>query len=213
MRRAARVTVAVLAMAAVGVAAWRIYGAAVPDVACPASFARDDSRAARVVARLSGSPSSRALAAAAMKLEPTFCFGPADISLVTTERVLLVDTRLPDDEAAARVAHLFTHLVDGPPLRMPRSVDQCDQAVARAIDAEAVALARELEVRRELGVTRPVVRFEVEGAYRGSTASARAALVRDWLRAHPFGGVGVDALAPAYDARCRAEAGRAPSST
>ena len=211
MRRAGRVTAALVAIAAAGVVEWR--GVAVSrDDACPEAFALDEARAARVLDTLAASPSSRSLAARASELEPTLCFGPADISLVRTDRVLLVDRRLPDDEAAARVAHLLLHLVDGPPLRVPRSVRDCDAAVARAMDAEAVALARELDVRRELGVTRPVIRYEPEDAFRRAPAPERATLVREWLRAHPLGGEGVDALRPAYDARCRAEAGRATSS-
>jgi hypothetical protein len=168
---------------------------------CPARHARDDARALAVFTRLRASDEGRGLLAATPA--PPVCFGEPALNAVTTDGVLLLDARDGADEAAARVGHLLAHLAAG--LGEPRPGDAgCEAAVSASLRSEARALAIELRLRRDLGVTRPRVALSFEGAFWGAAPADREGLILDELRAHPDGAPGMDALASGYLRRCRA---------
>jgi hypothetical protein len=122
---------------------------------------------------------------------------------VTEAGVLMLDARAGDDETAARLAHLVTHLVDGAPYRDDPADDRDGFVrVAEALLAEARALDRELAARRALGVRDPVVVYELAAEWAEADEDARVAVIADWLEAHPDGGPGVDALGRAFRDRC-----------
>ncbi|MRG95306.1 hypothetical protein [Polyangium spumosum] len=175
--------------------------------ACPAGFRADEARRATILAKLGEAPvgadtRDRALA----KEKVTFCFGRLGVSSVTTSGVVLVDEALATSEAAARVGHLLTHVAEG--LRVePRegSDESCEVVTTRALAAEAKALSIELGLRRAFGVS-PAdarVRYAFESDFWATPEQAREALVLAYLRAHPDGAPGIDALASGYARRCR----------
>jgi hypothetical protein len=178
-----------------------------PPRACPARFALDPARAAALVEALRAAPDGAALLARAPA--PTLCFGPAAVSSVTTEGILLFDAGLRGPEAAARLGHLVDHLAEGLPMARPTDED-CAIQVDRALAAEARALALELRLRRALGAPSGDGRrlpYAFEDAFWTTPDDRREALVLADLRAHPDGGPGLDALASGYARRC-AEARR-----
>jgi len=137
------------------------------------------------------------------------CFGPAPVSVVTHDGALLIDARLDEGEAAARAGHLATHLSDGL-IPSPTRGDDCAAYVDRALHAEARALALELRLRRAFAGPRRVT-YEIEAPFWAAPAASREALIVDYLRAHPDGAPGIDALASGYARRC--ERAQIPAST
>jgi hypothetical protein len=173
-----------------------------PTRACPARFAPDPPRAAALVEALRAAPEGAALLGRAPS--PFLCFGPARVSSVTTDQVVLFDADLRGAEAAARLGHLVEHLAEGLPLGRVTDED-CAVQVDRALAAEARALALELRLRRALGAPSGDGRrlpFTFEDAFWAAPEDRREALVLADLRAHPDGGPGLDALASGYARRC-----------
>ncbi|MDC0741803.1 hypothetical protein [Polyangium mundeleinium] len=179
---------------------------------CPAGFRADDARAEGILAKLGDVPAgARARDQALAKGGISFCFGRIGVSSVTTSGAVLIDEALGTEEAAARVGHLLTHVAEG--LRVePRGGEDesCEVITERALAAEAAALSLELGLRRALGVGSSArVRYEFEGGYWAAPEKAREGLVLDYLRAHPDGAPGIDALASGYARRCREARGAA----
>jgi len=171
--------------------------------ACPAPWSADPDRAGALVERLRATDDGAALLAGlAPRPLPALCFGRAGPSSVTTEGVILLEAALDDGEAAARVGHLLQHVVEGLPMAHPHPGD-CDAQVGVALVAEARSLSLELRLRRALGVRAPRLRYPFEGAFWAAPAARREADVLDFLRAHPDGAPGLDALAAGYARRCR----------
>lgn len=168
------------------------------DPGCPAGLAPDAARTQALIARLAavdeGAAVTRRLTGA-----PRVCFGQVAVSAVSHEGVVLLDSAMPDAEAAARLGHLLLHVLDGSPAPSAGEAD-CDAAVRRALDIEARAFAMELRLRQALGVTG--LRYGFEEDLRRAPIEAREATIRAWLEAHPAGGQGVDALAEGYRRRC-----------
>ncbi|UQA62587.1 hypothetical protein [Polyangium aurulentum] len=134
---------------------------------------------------------------------PRVCFGPAAVSALTSEGVIMLDASLGEGEAAARLGHLSMHVARGSPLVLPEDRGGCDAAVERALAAEADALALELRLRRALGVTSPKIPYAFEEEHWRAEPEARTPLVLAYLRAHPDGAPGLDALGAGYARRCR----------
>lgn len=170
---------------------------------CPARFVEDPARQARIVERLrSTAEGARALDGWAGPLR--MCFGPARPSALTEDGLLLMEANQDEARAAARAGHLALHLVDGLPAIVAGKGD-CEGRVERALAAEARGLALELRVGRELGA--PPAEggpFEVEGVFWQAAPEAREAALVAYLRAHPDGAPGIDALAAGYAKRCAA---------
>jgi hypothetical protein len=175
---------------------------------CPASFAVDHDRARRLADRLEASAEGARLAAHVCRDSgPTVCFGKADISTITTEGVILFDERLSESEGAARLGHLVLHFVEGLPMSKPRPTD-CETQVERALQAEARALSLEIRLRRELDVRDRRLVYEFEEPYWAAGLEERESLILRYLKEHPNGAPGLDALAAGYMKRCRDAAGR-----
>jgi hypothetical protein len=134
--------------------------------------------------------------------KPQICFGQTELSTITTTGVIYFDDTLAESEGAARLGHLFMHFVDGLPMANPRPAD-CEAQVDEALRAESAALSLELQLRRELAVTKKKIVYEFELPYWAAPPNERERLVLDYLRAHPDGAPGIDALAAGYAKRCR----------
>lgn len=171
---------------------------------CPARYSADPERQAKIVEVLGKSQEGGAVVARWGR-PIRMCFGAVAPSVVTEEGMLLMDAKLEDARAAARAAHLLTHLVDGLPALVKGQGD-CEARVEQALAAEARALALELRLLRELGAPPPEGGpWEVEGIHWAAAPAAREAVLVDYLRSHPDGAPGVDALATGYARRCAAK--------
>lgn len=172
---------------------------------CPQGFAEDAARTAHVLSRLATVPETRELVRRTSGLRGRLCLGTVPVPMITTERVLLLSRGAGDDETAARVAHLLSHLdghfppVDGFDARAP-----CAPQVDAALHAEARAMDLELRLRTHFAVRDPRLHFAFTDEWTAAPSRAeRIDVVYRWLVAHPHGGEGVDSLAGAYRARCR----------
>jgi hypothetical protein len=171
---------------------------------CPRGFSTDTTRTDALLAALDRVPEGREVRNGVPNLAATHvCFGPAAVSALTSDGVALLDAALGDEEAAARLGHLFVHVKRGSPLVLPEDRAACDAAVERALAAEAEALALELGLRRALGVRVPKIAYAFEEPFWKAEPRARTELVLAYLRAHPDGAPGIDALASGYARRCR----------
>jgi len=173
-----------------------------PGRVCPDGFAGDGPREARVMAMLQHTVHGRSSAGKTPE-DVLMCFGAIDLSLVTDDGVMLLRDETSDAALAARVAHLLTHVHVGParfdPERRPPTQD-CDAWVDEVLRVEATAYATEIEVAHELGVTTPY-EFDHGGPPREEP-------IATYLRDHPDGSRGVDALARGYMDRCARAARR-----
>ncbi len=172
-----------------------------PVQQCPAAFTQNDSRANRLWERLGAAAAGATLTARGVS-KPLLCFGRTELSTITTEGVIYFDDKLDESEGTARPGHLFLHSVDGLPMSNPRPTD-CDTQVDEALRAESAALSLELQLRRELAVTNKRIAYQFEAPYWAAVPEKRERLVLDYLRAHPNGAPGIDALAASYAKRCR----------
>jgi hypothetical protein len=172
-----------------------------PVQQCPAAFTQNDDRASRLWERLGAASAGAALMARGAS-KPRLCFGRTEISTITTNGILYFDDKLDESEGAARLGHLFMHFVDGMPMSNPRPTD-CEAQVDEALRAESAALSLELQLRRELAVTSKRIMYQFEAPYWAAAPEERERLVLDYLRAHPDGAPGIDALAAGYAKRCR----------
>lgn len=170
--------------------------------ACPPNLAVDSVREKAILARLSGDADASAILGGGAGV--VICFGTGVEAAVTQDRVIQIDRRLPEIEAAARVLHLALHMREGSPLVGPPGVD-CARWLTAAMDEEARAYAMELQILDKAGV-RPTWPFVEEA--RGAVAGDRARVIGRWLWDHPDGGGGVPGLAKGYAARCEAEVRR-----
>ena len=168
---------------------------------CPAGFAPNEARANTLWKRLGASSAGARLIARGTS-KPPICFGQTELSNITTTGVMYFDDKLAEAEAAARLGHLFLHFVDGMPMANPRPTD-CEKQVDAALRAESVALSFELELRREFAVTNGRIGYLFEERYWAAEREQREPLILDYLRAHPHGAPGIDALAAGYTKRCR----------
>jgi hypothetical protein len=182
-----------------------------PPAKCPARFTADGGRQGRILERLRATgEGARVLSRWAGPV--SMCFGPARPSALTEEGVLLMEAAEDEARAAARAAHLIAHLADGLPALVAGKGD-CERRVEQALAAEARGLSVELRVGRELGA--PPAQggpFEVEAVYWQAPPEEREAALVGYLRAHPEGAPGVDALAAGYAKRCAAGGVGAPAS-
>jgi hypothetical protein len=178
-----------------------------PPLPCPLPFAPDGERARALESLLTSTPEGGAiLARIPRRSSPPVCFGPAVVSAITTDGVVLLDAGLEGPEAAARLGHLLIHAAEGLPMAHPTR-EPCPIQVDRALAAEAHALAVEIRLRRALGVAGsagPARRlpYAFEDDFWAAPAGEREALVLAYLHAHPDGAPGLDALASGYVRRC-----------
>lgn len=196
-RRTMRSLLFVLAIAA-AVASCR---SADSGARCPPLFTANENRARRLWDRLDDAPEGAAVIARASSL-PLVCFGQVDLSMVTTEGIVLFDNTLDDDEGAARLGHLLAHIVDGMPMGKPSDAD-CETQVNDALRLEAKSMSLELRLQRDLRVRAKRQAYEFEAGYWAAEESNREKFLWDYLRAHPNGAPGLDALANGYAKRCR----------
>ncbi len=178
-----------------------------PPQRCPARFAEDATRGPALVEALRATTEGAGiLARLPPSPAPHICFGPATTSAITPEGVILFTADLQGPEATARLGHLLLHLAEGLPMARPTAGD-CATQVDVALAAEARALAVELRLRRELGAPAPSgngrrLPYAFEDAFWAAPPAGREALILAYLRAHPDGAPGLDALAAGYARRC-----------
>ncbi len=141
------------------------------------------------------SPRSVRIAALA-GVDATLCFGATAPSEVSSDGIMRIDDRLGDVEAAARVAHLMSHV------REPvHAALACDAFVEATLRSEARAFSIEVRERVRLRLTNAVVELPFE---RDATEEG----VLSWLRSHPNGELGVRAVAADARALCRSRRSR-----
>jgi len=131
-----------------------------------------------------------------------FAEAPSSTAAVTPDGMVLLDARLGDAEAAARLGHLLHHVSRGFMGVEPRA-EGCEAAAREALAEEARALAFEVELRRALHVHGGFLKYEFEEAFFREAPGAREALIERYLLDHPDGAPGLDALATGYARRCR----------
>lgn len=157
---------------------------------CPMAARPDETRAARLHARLEGTE-----AASYLEAEHQICFSAQGPAVVTNESVVLLPRDGDEAALAARLGHLLEHVVRGT-LRDDPS-ETCDALANEALHREASAYALEIRLRDHFGLGRASF-IDLEAAYRRGGEPAILA----WLEAHPEGGAGVDALLRSYRERC-----------
>jgi hypothetical protein len=109
--------------------------------ACPAPFADDATRQARLAAILSSDPEARELT----RDLAAPCFGPVRSPGVLVDGRPMLDARGSDEALAARLAHLAVHVRDD-------LGDGCRAGRARAVASEERARALETRVRSRHGL-------------------------------------------------------------
>jgi hypothetical protein len=114
------------------------------------------------------------------------CFVELADQSVVAGKTMLLDRTKDDRALAARMAHLFMHLED-PIFETPGP--DCDAWVDLVLQAEARAYAVEIRALKKLGAPSPYAFDEMDALA--------------FLRAHPHGGGGIDALGDDYARRCR----------
>jgi hypothetical protein len=126
---------------------------------------RDAPRSTRVGAVLARDAEGRRLLQAAP--EHTLCWGEPETSVVDSDGRLLLDRRLADAEAAAKLGHLLQHLVEGMPL-----AEGCSGLEA-AVVRETKAHALEARLRHTFGAppADPAALDRVVAGYRARCSS------------------------------------------
>src|SRR4051812_33973108 len=113
----------------VGTAFARPVPAAAVD--CAAGSHHDGAREARIVSHLARTDDGKALLArssGALRM----CFGAPPPRGVLEGDTLVLDARLSDTQAAARVGHLLLHGIERGPGEPPSDLSACDAWVAQA---------------------------------------------------------------------------------
>ncbi len=125
-------------------------GCETPAPACPPGMADNRPRTARLLALLKSTADGHKL----LREPPRryrVCYGQGQREAgVTALRQLLLPTATSDPVAAAKIAHLLTHLQLGQPFD-PRSSAPCGPRLARARQLEQHAHALENRIRAALG--------------------------------------------------------------
>lgn len=134
-----------------------VLAACAPPVApstCPAPFASDPAREARIAAVLADDDEAREATSGIASA----CFGPTRSPGVLLDGRPMLDARGSDVELAARLAHLAVHVKDD-------LGDGCRLGRARAIESEQRARALESRIRARAGLGPPPddARESVEG--------------------------------------------------
>lgn len=178
-----------------------------PDVPCPAGTTSDAARADAIETRLTSVPRGRAIVDSARARVVRVCFGDArGASVITDARIVVLAAGLEEGEAAARLGHLLVHARDGLPIdeiRPPLDAAACELAVTRAMTLEARAYVEEVLLQDALGARPTVLAFAFADSVRAAAPEARESIALAYLRAHPDGAPGIDALETAYRGRCR----------
>lgn len=178
-------------------------GASPPAATCPSGARTDDPRAARLASLLGSTDEGHTLADGWLSGVRRICFEEGSLSVITHEHVVLLDARMSDEEAAARLGHLLVHERDGHPMSEPVTPStDCTALVHEALVRESRAYAAESRLRTALAVHDPVLAFEpiVDAEPRADPEASARWLV--YLEAHPTGAPGIDALGAGYFAQC-----------
>ena len=129
------------------------------------------------------------------------CFGALWPSRIVTNGVYLLDERASIPETAARVGHLSLHQREAARFETPpTTAEGCAAWVDELLVLESRAYARELRLRRELQVSANPYAFE--GEFWATNTEQQEGVILEYLRAHPEGGGGIDALGAGYFLRC-----------
>lgn len=177
-----------------------------PPPPCPSGAVADAAHEERIEHRLAQTMRGRVILDTQRVHVRAFCFvPPGSTSAITDDHDVLLASDLEDGEAAARLAHLLTHLEAGLPSRAVTPTDDpaaCDAMVEHAIQLEAAAYVAEIDFQDALVAEPRVLRFEFADEVRAASMLQRERIVHDYLVAHPSGAPGIDGLVDAYRARC-----------
>lgn len=116
---------------------------------CPAGYSANLARLQNLRNTLARVPPARRLLASDVAT-PLVCFGRHREAGITSNGTVLLNAETPDAPLAARLAHLWSHLVDPP--WVPQGQGSCAQRVAKALQAEQRATAFECTIRKALAL-------------------------------------------------------------
>ena len=178
---------------------------------CPASTTLDADRAATILRGLHAAAREpilalglrRSLAEALGSSDVVLCFG-ASASALIEDGPIVLDRSLTDAALSARLGHLLLHRTHAVPWTA-EDRGHCANRVAKAMRAEAVGLAAELELRRVLGAGDVFATSDLEREFFRAPQADRVGVAERYLVAHPDGVAGVGASIASYRARCRRE--------
>jgi hypothetical protein len=160
-----------------------------PKKLCPERTHLDPTRASQVLSLF------------ALEDDAPLCFGELWPSRVVTNGVYLLDERASIEETAAKLGHLSLHQKEAARFdTLPTKKEGCADWVDGLLVLEAKAYATELRLRQKLQVhTNP---YEFEESFWAEDPVKQEGVILAYLRAHPLGGGGIDALGAAYLERC-----------
>ena len=131
----------------------------------------------------------------------TLCFGELWPSRIVTNGVYLLDERASIPETAAKVGHLNLHYKEAARFdTLPTTKEGCVAWVDGLLVLEAQAYAVELRLRKTLRVHNNP--YEFEEFFWAEDPVKQEGVILEYLRAHPYGGGGIDALGAGYLKRC-----------
>jgi hypothetical protein len=133
--------------------------------------------------------------------DATLCFGALWPSRIVTNGSYLLDERASLQETAAKVGHLHLHQREAARFdTLPTKREGCAAWVDELLVLEAKAYAVELRLRRDLQVNSNS--YEFEERFWATDDAQKEGVILAYLRAHPYGGGGIDALGAGYLSRC-----------
>jgi hypothetical protein len=155
---------------------WPLWLAAAPERgtafprACPEGFAERPARAQRLAQRMARDPDARPLLRGDVF---ALCFGDGIEAGIAPGGAVLLPEDMPDDRAAARVAHLLHHRLPGSPFVVPPDTD-CATWTQRARAEEETAHALEARILVRAGLNdRPSSLDRLADAYAARCNDAR----------------------------------------
>lgn len=132
----------------IAASAFGMVGGCVPKrsvgVGCPAGYSSNPARLQQLRSKLASAPPARRLLASD-SVAPVVCFGRNREAGITPNGTVLLNAETPDAPLAARLAHLWSHLLDPP--WVPQGQGACAQRVTMAMQAEQRAAAFECTIR------------------------------------------------------------------
>lgn len=171
-----------------------------PNVQCPPGYRHIPSRTQQIQERLKVMPETAQLLRALRSKPIRYCYKNNAPSVVTTQGVMLLDTRQSLNETAARVGHLLQHL-NNPITFVPG--ENCERQVKQALVKEAQAYTLELRIRKELKVKNPILQLAFTPSFWRLPASKQTPFLVKHFQESRYGERGVGSLLADYRRRCR----------
>ena len=200
--------VAVLTVFVLILALFRQWGARHDGHEAPAQpctqGSHDDRERAEQTIELLASTSTGSDLLEGLEEPPRICFSEHGSQGIVSNGPFLLDGDATDTSNAAFLGHLLAQAAYTwePTLENLDRVANCHALVDKIIGVEVHAHTRELELRRELGVTDEGRALPFERSYWELPAPQRSRFLFDYFWGHPQGDTGWPGLVAAYTQRC-----------